>query len=100
MPDIKNPLIDAVQDEQSSMYQARLERQVVGLTILLAQVQTVFKVITGYDSEELIAELGDKTVKELADEEAQRRMDTFNAENQRASKSLRRGSGITETPFP
>lgn len=74
MVSIKSPLIDAQMDEQTAAYVGILERQVVGLTITLSQLRAVLQAITGEAHEDYVEDMENKTIREVAEGEIQKRL--------------------------
>lgn len=96
MVNIKSPLIDAQMDEQSMAYVGVLERQVVGLTILTAQMRAVLEAVTGQRSEEYIKDMEDKTIREVAEYEIKRRLGATDIQARHLANKMFRGEEIYE----
>lgn len=96
MVNVKSPLIDAKMDEQSMAYVGVLERQVVGLTILTAQLRAVLESITGQRSEEYIKDMEDKTIREVAEYEIKRRLNATDIQARHLANKMFRGEEIYE----
>lgn len=94
MVSIKSPLIDAVMDDQTRAYVAILERQVIGLTVTLSQTRAVLEAVTGVPHEDYVKDMGDKTVRQVAENEIQKRLEVTAVEARHLAGRMFSGEDI------
>lgn len=72
---VNSPLLDAQMDEQTRIYVAVLERQVLGLTLTVSKYRAVLGAVIGEDQPDVLVDLEEKELKAMAVEAVQKKMD-------------------------